>query len=132
MNEPCRIEMLGWLRAIQADRVIARFVTHKTGALLAYLAYHQRRSHDRGSLVELFWPESSPGTGRNNLSKALTSLRHQLVPPGVPPGAVICADRGTVQIGTAACSTDVAAFEAALQAAQRAGSSDRVTRLEAA
>src|SRR4051794_33323421 len=121
MNESCRIEMLGWLRAIQGDRVIARFVTHKTGALLAYLAHHPQRSHPRESLVELLWPESSPGAGRNNLSKALTSLRHQLEPPGVPPGAVIRADRGTVQIGTAACSTDVAHFEAVLNAAQRAG-----------
>src|SRR5213592_4133891 len=96
------IEMLGWLRAVQGDRVVSRFRTQKTGALLAYLAYHLHRSHPREALIELFWPEMALAAGRNNLSKALTSLRHQLELPGVPAGAVIVADNATVQLNPAA------------------------------
>ena len=97
------------LRATQGDRVVSRFRTHKTGALLAYLAFHLHRSHSREALIELFWPESPPELGRASLRKALSSLRHQLEPPGVPEGAVILADRETVQFNPAAVTTDVAA-----------------------
>src|SRR5262245_26308447 len=40
MEAPWRIELLGWLRATQGERVVTRFRSQKTGALLAYLAYH--------------------------------------------------------------------------------------------
>jgi hypothetical protein len=43
MDAPWRIELLGCLRATRDDRVVTRFQTHKTGALLAYLAYHCQR-----------------------------------------------------------------------------------------
>jgi non-specific serine/threonine protein kinase len=122
MDAPWQIELLGWLRAVQGDRVVSRFQTHKTGALLAYLAFHLPRSHPRELLIEHLWPECDPEAGRNRLRKALTSLRHQLEPPDTPPGAVIVADRATVQLNPAACTTDVARFEAALQSAARAKS----------
>src|SRR5438309_1679759 len=48
-------------------RVITHFQT-KTGTLLAYLAYHRNRAHQREVLVELLWPECEPAVGRNNLS----------------------------------------------------------------
>ena len=48
--------------------------------------------------IELFWPEIAPAAGRNNLSKALTSLRHQLEPPGVPTGAVLVTDNASVRL----------------------------------
>jgi DNA-binding SARP family transcriptional activator len=130
MDTPWRIEMLGWMRAVQGERIVSRFQTHKTAALLAYLAYYLDRSHPREALIELLWPESEPNAGRNSLSKALTSLRHQLESPGVPAGAVLIADRHTVQLNPAACTTDVAAFETALEAVTRAGSGiDRIQRL---
>jgi class 3 adenylate cyclase len=50
---------------------------------------------------------------------ALSSLRHQLEPPGVPQGAVLIADRNSVKLNPAAVTTDVAEFEAALQSAER-------------
>jgi hypothetical protein len=40
MDELWRIELLGWLRATHRDRVVSRFQTQKTGALLGFLAYH--------------------------------------------------------------------------------------------
>src|SRR5947209_3414557 len=64
MDQPWLIEMFGWLRVVQADRVVSRFRTRKTAALLAYLAYHRHRSHPREQLIELLWPEYSPEAGQ--------------------------------------------------------------------
>jgi predicted ATPase/DNA-binding SARP family transcriptional activator/class 3 adenylate cyclase len=132
MDAPWRIELLGWLRAVHGDRVVSRFRRQKTGVLLAYLAYYPQRSHARDALTEMLWPERDPEAGRRDLRVALSSLRHQLEPPGVPPGAVLITDRACVQLNPAACTTDVAAFEAALQAASRAGGTECLQRLEEA
>src|SRR6266571_3153776 len=105
MHTPWRIELLGRLRATQGDRVVTRFRARKTGALLAYLAYHMERPHPRETLIEILWPETDPSSGRSSLSRELTSLRRQLEPPGVPAGAVIIADRHSVQLNPAACAT---------------------------
>jgi predicted ATPase/DNA-binding SARP family transcriptional activator len=130
MDAPWRIKMLGWLRATQGDRVVTRFRSQKTGALLAYLAFYRQRSHPREVLIELLWPECGPDAGRHRLRLALSSLRHQLEPPGIPAGAVIVADRASVQLNPAACVTDVAQFEALLQSAAGTGSgTERVQRL---
>jgi DNA-binding SARP family transcriptional activator len=117
-----KVELLGGLRIQQADRIITRFRTQKTGALLAYLAYYRERTHPREQLIEMLWPESEVNSGRNGLSVALSSLRHQLEPPGVPHGAIIRADRFSVQLNPEAVTTDVAEFEAALRKAAQAGS----------
>ncbi len=103
-------------------RRITRFSTQKTGALLAYLAYHRARAHPREVLIETFWPGDNLQAGRHSLSMALSSLRHQLEPPGVPAGAVIVADRQNVGLNAQAVTTDVAAFERALDLAARATS----------
>jgi predicted ATPase/DNA-binding SARP family transcriptional activator len=133
MDQLWRIEMLGWLRVVQPDRIVSRFRTRKAGALLAYLAYHPHRSHPREQLIELLWPGSVPAVGRSNLRSELASLRRQLEPPGVPSGTVLVADRATLQLNRAACTTDVGLFEAALQATERAASpAERVQRLIAA
>src|SRR5438034_10917655 len=99
MRSLWRIELLGRFRITPGEASpssgapITRFQTRKTALLLAYLAYHNRRPHPREALIEMLWPESEPGAGRNSLSKALSSLRHQLEPPGVSAGAVCLADR---------------------------------------
>src|SRR5712691_6865457 len=120
--EPWRIELLGGLRVVRSDGTITRFQTQKTGALLAYLAYHRHRSHPREELIEWLWPEQEVEAGRNRLRLALKSLRRQLEPPDVAPGSVILADRTVVQINPVTVTTDVAEFEAALAHARRAGS----------
>ena len=120
MDRPWEIELLGWLRVVQADRVINRFRTRKAEALLAYLAYFRHRSHPREQLVELLQPEGVPSAGLRRLSVEITVLRRQLEPPGVPPGAVLIATRTAIQLNPEACVTDVAHFEAALEAAKRA------------
>jgi DNA-binding SARP family transcriptional activator len=123
METRWRIELLGGLRAVYADRVIARFRTHKTGALFAFLAYHCHRAHLREELIELLWPDGDPPAGRTSLRTALSWLRHQLEPAGVPAGAVLLADRSSVRLNPEAITTDVAGFQAAFQAANQAGGS---------
>ncbi len=46
----CRIELFGGLRIVRGESTLTRFPTHKTAALLAYLAYHSDRAHPRESL----------------------------------------------------------------------------------
>ena len=130
MNMRWRITLFGGLSAQQNERVITRFRTQKTGALLAYLAFYLDRSHLREVLFELLWPECVPDLGRQSLSMALSSLRHQLEPPGVPRGAVIIADYKSVRLNPEAVTTDVAEFEAALLSAGQAQSDiERVRHL---
>ncbi|HLK60767.1 MAG TPA: BTAD domain-containing putative transcriptional regulator, partial [Chthonomonadaceae bacterium] len=121
MDTRCRIEMLGELKLLQGDRAITRFRTYKTGVLLAYLAFYRQRAHPREELIALLWPDCEPEAGRNSLSQALSSLRNQLEPPGVPAGAILRADRASVQIVAERVATDVVEFEAALRAAGQAG-----------
>jgi predicted ATPase/DNA-binding SARP family transcriptional activator len=123
-----QIYLLGGLRVEQDNRTITRFRTQKAGALLAYLAYHRHRAHLRDQLVELLWPEGDPQAGRSNLSRELSGLRNQLEPAGRPGarthggcGTVIVADRTSVRLNPDALTTDVAAFESALHAAECAG-----------
>ncbi len=122
MDVGCRIELLGRLRVTQGEREITRFRTQKTGALLGYLAYHAERAHPREVLIDLLWPESTPAAGRNSLKMALSSLRHQLEPPGISRGTIVRADRFSVHLNPKLVTTDVAEFEAAQRSAAEAGS----------
>jgi predicted ATPase/DNA-binding SARP family transcriptional activator/Tfp pilus assembly protein PilF len=120
MTEGWTIELFGGLRARRAGDTLARFRTHKTAALLAYLAFYRERAHPRDVLAELLWPEADGVNARHSLAMSLTALRHALEPPGVPQGAVILAGRTTVQLSPLAVTTDVAAFENAIGAEQAA------------
>jgi DNA-binding SARP family transcriptional activator len=131
MNGRWRFHLLGRLEAQQGERIITRFHRRKTGALLGYLAFYLHRSHPREILIDQFWPELEPAAARHSLSMALSSLRRQLEPPGVPPGSLILADRSAVQLSAAVCSTDVAEFEAILRRARETGSDLERTRLHA-
>src|SRR5258708_7059559 len=115
MDARCKVELLGGLRLERDGRLITRFRTRKAAALLAYLAFHRHRAHPGDELIEIVWP--GPDDERHKLRKALTSLRRQLEPPGVPAGGVLIADRSTVQLNPVCATTDVAHFEAAIQAA---------------
>src|ERR1043166_7329566 len=117
IEQPWRIELFGGLRARQAHRLITRFRTQKTGALLAYLAYFRGRTHGRETLIELLWPEVPEESGRHSLSQALSSLRSQFEPLGVPGGTVIVADKLSVELNPDAFTTDFGDFEQALRKA---------------
>jgi predicted ATPase/DNA-binding SARP family transcriptional activator len=125
--------MLGCLRAVQGERIVSRFRSRKTAALLARLAYFGHRTHPRGELVESVWQEYDPASGRVSLRTALSSLRRQLEPPGVPHGAVIRADRAGIRLNPAAYFTDVSRFQEALGRAGRAQNpAARIEQLAAA
>src|SRR5262245_34552382 len=96
MTNRCRFEMLGKYRVIQSGRVITRFATYKTGALLAYLCLKPQRLDPREELIDLLWPECSPTAGRHSLSQALSSLRQQLEPPGTVTGQYLAATREAI------------------------------------
>src|SRR5262249_15608375 len=64
MDPVWRIELLGGLRAQRQEANLSQFRTRKAAELLAYLAYHRRRSHPRELLVELLWPETEVDAGR--------------------------------------------------------------------
>jgi predicted ATPase/DNA-binding SARP family transcriptional activator/class 3 adenylate cyclase len=115
-----RLELLGGLRVIRGEQSIVRFRTQKTAALLAYLAYFRERAHPREVLTEVLWPEDDVEAARHKLRVAISSLRHQLEPPGIPAGAVIAADRFTVRLNPATTTTDVADFRGALESASAA------------
>lgn len=133
MQEIGRIEMLGWLRVYLREREITRFQTAKTGALLAYLAYHPQRTHSREFLIDLLWPDAELVLGRNRLKQALASLRRQLEPPGIPTGSVLVADRTSIGLERAALSTDVATFETRLnEAASLSERRQKISALQAA
>jgi predicted ATPase/DNA-binding SARP family transcriptional activator len=124
----CQIELLAGLRITQGSRVITRFQTQKTGALLAYLAFYAERRHSREALAETIWSEDPPEVARRKLRIALASLRRQLEPPGTPPGGLLIADRPSIQFRPGAISTDVARFEEGLKRAVRAGEGSACTR----
>jgi predicted ATPase/DNA-binding SARP family transcriptional activator len=123
MEQRWRIELFGGLRARQGDRLVGRFRTQKTGALLAYLAYFRGRTHGRETLIELLWPEVPEEAGRHSLSQALSSLRNQLEPPGIHAASVIVADKLSVELNPDAFTTDVSDFELALRQATLARNS---------
>jgi predicted ATPase/DNA-binding SARP family transcriptional activator/class 3 adenylate cyclase len=122
MDQPWRIDLFGGLRVHielgENSREITRFRTQKTGGLLAYLAYYLHRNHPREVLIDKLWPDALPNARQNSLRVALTSLRHQLEPPGVPPGSVIISDRSTVRLNPEVVRTDITEFEQAVRAAR--------------
>src|SRR5438105_12252220 len=129
MSALWRIELLGGLRLLRGDDVITRFRTQKTAALLAYLAFYLRRPHPREELIERFWPEDDFDVARHKLNVAVSALRPQLEPPGVPDGAVLVTDRLSVGLNSATITTDVAEFEAALREPRKEDHADHEPRL---
>jgi predicted ATPase/DNA-binding SARP family transcriptional activator len=115
---PWRIELFGSLRVGRGAGVITRFRTRKTGALLAYLAYHASRLHTREELIERFWPGYDVDAARNSLRVALNALRRQFddTDTGL---SLLQADHTHITLNPAAFTTDVGAFEAALDDAAR-------------
>jgi predicted ATPase/DNA-binding SARP family transcriptional activator len=128
MESRWQVTLLGALRAEREGRILAHFRRQKTGILLAYLAYFPHRTHPRDALIELLWPDADLVSARNSLSVALCFLRQHLEPPGSPSGSVLIADRSSVRLNPEAIATDVAAFEAALRDASRAGSREEQLR----
>ncbi|MCX7924773.1 MAG: tetratricopeptide repeat protein [Fimbriimonadales bacterium] len=112
MQSPARwkIRLLGGLSIEQAGRVVVRFRTQNTGALLGYLAFHLHQAHPREALIDMLWRDASPETGRHNLSMALSFLRDELGHSAEFP--VLQATRHTVQLNPALVEVDALEFQA--------------------
>ncbi len=115
-----RMELLGKLQATRGDQTISRFRTRKTGELLAYLALHSGRSFARDRLAERFWPDAEPESALQNLRQCLTSLRRQFV----GSEGLLQSSRLDVSLNSAAITTDVQEFEAAVRATYRLSGDD--------
>ncbi|HEX8465738.1 MAG TPA: NACHT domain-containing protein [Abditibacterium sp.] len=102
-----RLECFGAARVTRGERVVERFRTQKTMALLALLAL--RGAQSREALCALLWPDGEPEAARNSLSAALSSLRREL------GEEVLVADRQNVSLAPGAVETDAAAFDFALK-----------------
>jgi serine/threonine-protein kinase len=93
--------------------VIAVLAQPRRLALLAYLALAPAGAFQhRAALAGLFWPEADDAHARGALAQALWFLRRALG-AGALPGR----GDGEVRLDAAACSCDVAAFEAAVASA---------------
>ena len=115
MDVRCRIELFGSLRVFQDEQVHTRFRTHKAAWLLAYLALHLQQEHPREHLIDLFWPDMESKAGSDNLSTALSQLRRQLEPVGIPSHSIIVADRQQVRLNPETVRTDVSDFDRLIQ-----------------
>jgi DNA-binding SARP family transcriptional activator len=115
-----KIELFNGLCVRVGTQTITRFRSQKTAELLAHLAFYPQRMHSREVLIGLLWPEFDTAAARKSLRVALSSLRHQLEPPGVAPGSIIIAILRLLGLNAEGIATDVADFESALEAGSRA------------
>ncbi len=111
------VGMFGGLSLRRSGSATPIHPTRRTAALLARLAYPGRRRISRDELTEWLYPDVGADEGRTQLRQVLVRLRRLLEPEGVEPGSVLESDREQVGLNPAAISTDVADFEAALDAA---------------
>jgi len=118
MRSVWRVEMLGTLRVVGEGVTVTRFRTRRVALLLGYLAFYRNRQHFREEIGEMLWPEQDAEVIRRNLRQALTSSRHVVEPPPIPPGSVLLTPQGGLQLNPELVATDVAEFEAAIAEAR--------------
>ncbi len=128
MDAIWRVELFGGLRASRGEYEITRFRSQRTAGLLAYLAFHLGEWQPREVLMDLLWRDFEPEAARTGLRVALSSLRHQLEPPGVVAGSVLTADPQRVRLSADSVETDLAEFEAAVSASHRCTDRDERIR----
>jgi predicted ATPase len=117
--------LFGAFRLESATQTVQKFESNRTAALLVYLILHPDEAHTRESLSDRIWPDADLTNGQNRLKQALASLRRLVEPPGVVPGSVLEATRGTIMLRKGAIDSDFAAFVEA----EKAGDKDALARL---
>ncbi len=88
--------LLGPLRVAVDDVPVEDWPSPRCRSLFAYLLTHRQPWPPRDVLMEVFWPESSPGASRNSLNVAIHGLRRTLRTATVLP--VILHSGGTYLI----------------------------------
>ena len=134
------VRLLGAFEIRIGDRSIEGWRSRKPRQLLAYLAMEPDRPVARETLIEVFWPESAPARGANNLSIAVHHIRSrlgELLPAGGGESRGLMVQQGLYRLDPALrWHVDVAAFRGHVGAAKAAASSgareDAVARAAAA
>ena len=117
-----RVRLLDGLAVCDnAGKNITHFRSRKVRALLAYLAMHLGQACSRETLCAALWPEEpSERVAANRLRVALSSLRHQLEPSGVPFGAVLdVSETGCIRLSAQTVWCDLTAFDQAWKNGRR-------------
>ena len=123
-----RVEILGPLRITARGQEI-RGGLRKARELLAFLAVHPDGVSGE-AISEALWPESAPGRGASQRNLALRKLRDLLrAAAGLTEPMLVTLTAGRYRLDPAYITTDVAGFQAALEAARHAA--DDTARLAA-
>ncbi len=112
-----RIELMSELRLSRGECVVTHFKSRKVAGLAAYLAFYLSRHHNREELQTLLWPDDALDAARNSLRVALSLLRRQLEPDGIPAGSVLYADKSSVWLNRDSVTVDTIDFDAMYAAA---------------
>jgi DNA-binding SARP family transcriptional activator len=122
MSTLYRIQLLGDFNVQIGDIRITSFGTQKAAMLLAFLACFPDKKHSRESLIEMLWPECDSNSGRQRLSTTLWTLRRIFEPSDSSVDSVVISDRTSVSLSPSQVTTDVKEFEALLECADKASS----------
>ncbi|KAF0108917.1 MAG: SARP family transcriptional regulator [Chloroflexi bacterium] len=109
------------------DCPVGGFTTQKAKALFAYLVLENDRTHARGTLAALFWPDVPEQTALHNLRQALSTIRKSLDNCG-GCGTIFCADRDSISFQSdVKFQVDALEFESHMRALleRHSGSPDR-------
>jgi WD40 repeat protein/DNA-binding SARP family transcriptional activator len=109
------IQLLGRIQIISNGEPVTGFDSDKVRALLAYLAVESDRSHRRGKLAGLLWPDFPERSARTSLRRALTNLRKVIGDQDANP-AYLLITRQTIQFNRRSDHTcDLHAFTALME-----------------
>jgi DNA-binding SARP family transcriptional activator len=103
-----KLALLGGFRAETDAGAPVMLPSHKSQALLAYLAIPPGQAHPREKVADLLWGEVSDAQARGNLRQALSRIR-KILPEAVQPGLVL--DGPTVSLDPSIVDVDVARLE---------------------
>src|SRR6266545_5217870 len=110
------LALLGALEVTLDGQHVGGFAYDKVRALLAYLAVEADRPQRREALAALLWPEQPDPTARNNLRRALLTLRAAIDDRHAAPPFLLIA-RDSIQFNRASdYALDVASFTALIAA----------------
>lgn len=124
-----KLSLLGPFQVLKDGHPINSFLYDKVRLLLAYLVAEAQTVHHRSSLAVLLWADQSEQNARNNLRKALLTLR-QTLNDRDPNCPFLLTTRNTIQVNAEYNYTsDLANFNTYLSAAY---TSDCTVRLKQA
>ncbi len=132
MAQPLEILLFGGFTVQRAGGALPPIPSRAGRALLAYLVLNRDRSHPRGRIATLFWPDLPEARGRRRLSHTLWQIQDAL---GELAGGVAHLDVRPDALSFDTSATywlDVEEFETGLATARTALDADRPADVDAA